>query len=148
MLSSALFLGCAFTAPKHQEKVWIRSAQGNKEVLVCSPQFSTGEERVVVRLRCEGREVLALQSYQSGYADQTSANDSVRIHWRNDGKAVVVNLMINGGTQETRPYYIVWDGCSATEVSYEPLWSSNHQGETNIFFEDWDSWGNPILKVL
>lgn len=142
-----LFLGCSSTVPKVPEKVWMRSTRGNKEILVCSPQLQQEEDRVVVRLRCDGKEVLALQSHQTPYTDQARADDSVRIHWRKDETAVVVNLLVNGGTQETMPYYIVWNGCSASEVSYEPLRSSYHAGESNIYFVAWDMTGKPILKV-
>jgi hypothetical protein len=154
-LSCAVICGCATYADKNpstpqqaEEIIWISSARGNKEVLICSPRLQNIEEdRIIVRLRCQDEEVLSLRSYESIYSDRASALESVRIHWRDDGKAVVINLLVNGGTQETRPYYIVWDGCSAKEVSYEPIWRDNHVGESNVYFERWDRSGRPILKV-
>ena len=155
VLSCAVISGCATTAqttpstaPHAEERIWIRSTKGNKEVLICSPKLQNIEEdRIIVRLRCEDEEVLSLRSHQTVYADRASALESVRIHWRDDGNAVVVNLLVNGGSQETRPYYIAWDGCSAKEVSYEPIWRDNYMGESNVYFDRWDSSGRPILKV-
>jgi hypothetical protein len=155
VIAGILISGCAQTAKttspepaaQAEERVLIRSSRGNKEVLICSPRIRHNEDRVIVRLQCEGKQVLALQSFQTVYEDKVAANESVRIYWRDDGNAVVVNLLVSGGSQETRPYYIVWDGCSAAEVSYKPIWPDNHAGESNIYFDGWDNSGKPILKV-
>lgn len=150
-----LVSSCAHTArttspaPTSQvgERVYIRTSKGDKEVLICSPKLADDEAGIVVRLKCKGEEVLALQSYQTPYLDLTSANESVRINWREDGNAVVVNLCINGGTQETRPYFIMWDGCAARDVTYDPIWPANHIGDETIYFAGWDNSGKPILKA-
>ena len=133
--------------PRTEERVLIRSAKDNKEVLIYSSRVPHDDDRIVVRLRCANKEVLALQSYQTVYSSKTRANESVRIHWRSDGNAVVVNLCVNGGTQETRPYYIVWNGCSASEGSYEPICPDNYIAEENVYFDGWDNSGKTILKV-
>jgi len=153
VLSCVIITGCAQSEkpPSAQsilqveEKVLLRSSKGTKEVLICTPQLFDGRG-VVVRLRCEDKEVLSLQSHQI-YSDRKSAKESIRIYWRDDGNAVVVDPLVTGGSEETSPYYIVWDGCSAQEVSYEPIWRNNIGGETNIAFHGWESSGNPILKV-
>ena len=126
--------------------VWMRSVKGNKEVSICSPKLQNEDARVFVELICEDDVVLTLRTYEMPYGSRATAEENIRIYWRDDGNAVVVNFAEGSGSQETSPIYVVWNGNSAANTTYKTIQNENYVGgESTIFFNGWKNSGEPIF---
>ena len=138
------------SAARSSEVVRFQSKNGDKTVLICEPRYPRDDDRVVVRLLFRGKEIISLPTHESPYRTRAVVVRTVRVHWRKDGNAVVIEVCdATRGTQETTPLYVVWSQNPPTLKDYKPQWEAPaKRGEVSVHFRGWDESGEAILVVF